>query len=340
MTMLVLFLIVASMNASKITGEQSLRDNSLVNFGEIRETMQAQIDMGPRIPGSEASLLFKDWILDKTSDTWEVNMQNFTYLEMELRNYYITKIGADIPEILFGAHYDSRAIANLDPNPFLTDNPVPGANDGASGVSAILEMMTLIPEGLEEKVGFILFDGEDQGSGGMDSWEWIVGSNYFADNMSEEQVNNTQVFVLFDMIADDELRLPYETNGNRTYIDEIWNTGIDLGYDDIFVIEAGPNLIDDHIPFKRLGIPSVDIIDFTYPEWHTTNDDMDHIDPVSVAIVVDTVLVWLTDRYEFTLSDGTQPTSENTPVHLEFYLFSFLLLGGARKSLDRKTRVI
>jgi hypothetical protein len=323
------------MNTSIITGDQELRGNSPVHINVIEEHMQTQIDMGPRIPGSEESLLFKEWILEQSDDIWEINMQNFTHLDVELRNYYITIIDSELPEILIGAHYDSRAVADRDPNPILKDNPVPGANDGASGVAAILEMMALLPEELSDKVGFILFDGEDQGSGGMENWDWIVGSDYFAGNMSEEQVNNTQVFILFDMIADDELQLPYEMNSNRTYIDEIWNTGIDLGYDDIFLLEGGPNLIDDHIPFKRLGIPSVDIIDFTYPEWHTTNDDMDHIDPVSVAIVVDTVLIWLANRYGITLSEGIQSTTEHTAIHLESYMLSLMLLGVTRKVFKR-----
>lgn len=335
MTLLMLCLLVVSINYAVVAGDQKLRDNSPVHINVIEEHMQVQIDMGPRIPGSEESLLFKDWILEKSDDVWEVNMQNFTYLEIELRNYYITKIDGGIPEILIGAHYDSRAIADRDSNPFLIDNPVPGANDGASGVAAILEMISILQGDLDDKVGFILFDGEDQGSGGMDSWEWIVGSNYFAENMSEEQVNNTQVFILFDMIADDEFQLPYETNSNRTYIDEIWNTGIDLGYEDIFLFESGPNLIDDHIPFKRLGIPSVDIIDFDYPEWHTTSDDMNNIDPVSVGIVIDTVLVWLTNRYNITLSEGIQPTTENTPIHLEFYILGLMLLSITRKVFKR-----
>ena len=61
MTLLMLFLLVAS-TTSVITGDQKLRDNSPVHVSVIEDHMQAQIDMGPRIPGTEESLLFKDWI--------------------------------------------------------------------------------------------------------------------------------------------------------------------------------------------------------------------------------------------------------------------------------------
>ncbi|MCE7737277.1 MAG: M28 family peptidase [Candidatus Heimdallarchaeota archaeon] len=305
-----------------------LRAESPINSASIRNYLQDQIDLGPRIPGTQASLDFSTWLHDTVNSTkWQITTQNYTISDIELRNYWITKAGepiTDYPEYIIGAHYDSRLHADKECGKSTDCAPVPGANDGASGVAGILELMKHIPDELASHIGFVLFDAEDQGGLTLnnDLWGWIWGSEYFVDQMSTEQIDATKAFVLFDMIADDDFRLPFEPNSDSNLVAEIWGMADQLGYGSIFVEEPGTGLIDDHIPFRNVGIPSIDIIDFTYPEHHTTLDDMDHVSEVSVAIVVDVILAWLildvattlslTNDYSSLLSTDQPPSRTST----------------------------
>ncbi|MHA2170442.1 MAG: M28 family peptidase [Candidatus Kariarchaeaceae archaeon] len=304
----------------------SLRSSSPIRSPQIDLLVTEQLALGPRIPGSPGSLAFKEWVITKLPNQWHMQQQNFTYFGVELRNFWITSHPESYPRIIVGAHYDTRAIANNDDtNP---NDPVPGANDGASGVAAILELLNHIPESISSSIGFVLFDGEDQGSGGMRnedgfSWDWIVGSEYFANSLSDTQVNNTDSFILLDMIGDDELELPWEANSDKSLLKEIWTTAAQLGYGSIFVEKAGPRLKDDHIPFIQKGIPSIDIIDFNYPEWHTTHDDIHSINPENIAIVADVIYSWLlTKLTDNSTISSVEPNSSNSSNTNEVSLFS------------------
>ncbi|MCY3412512.1 MAG: M28 family peptidase [Candidatus Heimdallarchaeota archaeon] len=292
------------------SGSALLRQQSSIDQQAITTFIQEQLLLGPRVPGSQASLDFKEWIHDKVQDPWIIETQNFTHKGIELRNYFIHT--ASTPSLLIAAHYDSRARADNDDDPEKHEIPVPGANDGASGVAAILELMYKLPISIREDVGFLLFDGEDQGNGGMDGWDWIVGSSYYASQMSADEIEQTEAFILLDMIGDDDLILKKERNSDNTLTDEIWSLAADLGYSDIFVDIAGYSIIDDHIPFKNKGIDVVDIIDLNYPEWHTTKDDFDHISTENIAIVTDVVYEWIVNRLD--ADPTTVTTSYYTPI--------------------------
>ncbi len=304
------------------TQAAELRDTSIINEDDILKYVNEQLELGPRIPGTAGSDAFNTWIHSKVAEPWFIYTQNFTYKEVELRNYVISTTD-ELPPYLIAAHYDSRAVANNDPNFLKREEPVPGANDGASGVAAILELINKIPVEIQSKIGFLLFDGEDQGSSGIEGWDWIIGSTYFANEMSITEVANTVSFILLDMVGDDELNLKIEQNGDEALTEEVWKLAADLGYADIFLDEQGYNLIDDHIPFKRRGIDTLDIIDFDYPEWHTTNDDIDNISATSIAIVTDVVLSYLTTNNNITIPDNT---SNSVNSDIDFQIFSLLLI--------------
>ena len=289
--------------------EGNLRKDTLVDHEYIHDMVKQQLDLGPRIPGSPGAEAFIDWIQQQIPSPWNVQIQQFEYKNVSLSNLIVTQ-SESLPPILISAHWDSRAIADQDPNFFNRDKPVPGANDGASGVAGILELIKHMPAEDASKFGFLFFDAEDQGYDGIIDWDWIMGSSYFADSMTEEEVNATQALVLLDMIGDDELNIPYEKMSTDYLVDDIWAVAKNLGYDDIFLDEPGYSLIDDHIPFKSRGIPVIDIIDFQYPEWHTINDDLEHISSESIAIVVDVVLSWMKlNFFTYTTDTPTLPSS-------------------------------
>jgi Zn-dependent M28 family amino/carboxypeptidase len=242
---------------------------------------------GPRIPGTEAHEKTSIWIEQQLDSCgWQVHEQTFTYRGQELKNVLAMKHDNLTKDtILLGAHYDTRPNADLDnANPTA---PVPGANDGASGVAVLLELAcTFNFEESHAPIALAFFDGED--SGGIDGWDWIAGSSHFAANLAVLP----RAVIIVDMVGDADLQLYYEKNSDSAVRREIWQTAAELGYAS-FIPEEKYAILDDHTPFLQLGIPAVDVIDFDYPYWHTTQDTLDKISPNSLEQVGRTLKTWL-----------------------------------------------
>jgi Zn-dependent M28 family amino/carboxypeptidase len=198
----------------------------------------------------------------------------------------IAKRNAEDPQIILGAHYDTRMIADQDPDPAKQTEPVPGANDGASGVAVLLELARSLPKDTTP-IWLVFFDTEDQG--GIEGWDWILGSRAFA----EEIPIAPRAVVIVDMIGDADLNIYLERNSNIAIRTEIWSTAEKLGYGDKFINQEKYSMEDDHTPFLEAGIPAVDLIDFDYPYWHTTQDTPDKVSAKSLQAVGDTLLNWI-----------------------------------------------
>ena len=130
-------------------------------------SVTTQVEFGPRVPGSNASMELRDWFMetrpafDWTEDPHSREGYNLTNLEGRLVPENADENGS---VVVLAAHYDSRDRAERDPNPNMTDVPIPGANDGASGVAVLWELARLVPSmGLEHEVWILLTDAEDQG---------------------------------------------------------------------------------------------------------------------------------------------------------------------------------
>jgi Zn-dependent M28 family amino/carboxypeptidase len=105
-----------------------------------------------------------------------------------------------------------------------------------------------------------------------------------------------QAMILLDMVGDSDQQFFYEGNSDPAMRESIWTAAEALGYESAFLRERKFTMLDDHIPFRDLGIPSVDIIDFDYPFWHTTQDTLDKISPQSLERVGLTVETWLEEN--------------------------------------------
>lgn len=253
--------------------------------------LQDQMEFGPRWPGSPGHVEVGDYIVDKLEGFgWEVEEQSFPYQNIEGRNIIArANVGAG-PVIIIGAHYDTRKIADQTPG---SDEPVPGAVDGASGVAILIELArTLDLDQIDNEIWLTFFDVEDQGSGGMPGFDWIVGSSYMANNLEI----TPESMVLVDMVGDADQQLFYEGNSDPALRQIIWQRAAELGYQDVFIQELRHTMIDDHLPFARLGIPAVDIIDFDYPYWHTVEDTADKASPESLHRVGRTLESWLENK--------------------------------------------
>jgi len=188
------------------------------------------------------------------------------------------------PVIILGAHYDTRRSADEeDPNV-----PVMGANDGASGVAVLLELArTLDRDKVQNQIWLAFFDAEDNGR--LDGWEWCVGSTYMADHLEI----TPEAVVVVDMIGDADQQIYLERNSDAGLQTHLWEIAATLGYTNTFISEYRWAMLDDHIPFARRGIPAVDIIDFDYPYWHTTQDTPDKVSAESLERVGRVLEVWL-----------------------------------------------
>jgi len=247
----------------------------------------AQMESGPRVTGTEGNRKVGDYIAEQlTQAGWSVEFQEFTYRGTPARNIIGRANIGDGPIVILGAHYDTRRLADEDPTYFRA--AVPGANDGASGVAVLLELaraLDLAEVGHEIWPAF--FDAED--NGGIEGWDWIVGSTYMANSLSVQP----QVMILVDMIGDADQQIYFDANSDRALSQKVWAIAAQLGYRAYFIPEVRWRMIDDHIPFARRGIPAIDIIDFQYPYWHTTADTADKVSSESLERVGRTLQVFL-----------------------------------------------
>jgi Zn-dependent M28 family amino/carboxypeptidase len=250
---------------------------------------EQQMSYGPRIIGSPAHAAVRMWILESREALgWKTSVHTANYRGVELFNLVGKRGTSDRGPILIGAHYDTRPKADRDP--VNQEAPVPGANDGASGVSVLLELAHVLPADLEgQEVWLVFFDGED--SGGLNDWEWSAGSAAYVDDLTVAP----QAVIIVDMVGAATLRIPREATSDVVLLDEIWDTAGELGAE-AFVQELGVPIMDDHRPFLQRGIPAVDLIGLPYAHWHTTADTLDKLSAESLEQVGRVVHAWILSR--------------------------------------------
>ena len=264
---------------------------------------KAQVEFGPRVPGTVAAKKAGDWIISQMrarADT--VVVQSFTYTtadgkKLQLRNI-LARFRPELKErVLYLTHWDSRPISESASTEAERKMPVPGANDGASGVGMFIALGDALKK-TKPNVGVdLLFtDGEDYGQFGPPEVDVLIGAKYFATHLPSPDYKPLYG-VLWDMIGDKDLRIPYEMISFQQVpevVSRVWQTAADLGYGNIFVQESGGEVIDDHAPLLHAGLRVIDVIDLTYPPHHTPQDTMDKISAKSLGIVGDVATALVT----------------------------------------------
>ncbi len=255
--------------------------------------VKTQVAFGSRVPGTQGHAQIEKWIGDELVKAgWQVDIQKSEALGHPVHNI-VAKRGDGLPQIVIGAHYDTRMFADHDPDQALQKNYVPGANDGASGVAVLLELARSLPKETVP-VWLVFFDAEDNGD--IAGWDWILGSREFVKNNPIQP----RAVVVVDMIGDADLNIYKERNSNPALTDQIWAVAKSLGYENKFIPEYKYSMIDDHTPFLAAGLPAVDLIDFDYPYWHTTQDTPDKVSAESLQAVRATLRLWV-------MQQSTQP---------------------------------
>lgn len=262
-----------------------------VSFDSLQAyaNVQTQVAFGPRTPGSEAHAQVQAWIrAELESAGWMVEIQKTSRLGHPIFNI-IAKRSTEAPQIILGAHYDTRLLADNDADTVSKSKPGPGANDGASGVAVLLELARSLPKDTVP-LWLVFFDAEDQGR--FEGWDWILGSQAF---VAENDIQ-PRAAVIVDMIGDANLNIYFEKNSTPAIRQEIWDTAAALGHGDVFIQTEKFSMIDDHTPFLAENIPAVDIIDFDYPYWHTAQDTPDKVSAQSLGAVGETLWQWVVNQ--------------------------------------------
>lgn len=270
-----------------------------------------QVAMGSRVPGTAAHDSCANYIIRKLQqygvDTMLV--QRGTVTAFDGTSLPLTNIIAGFKpqarkRILLAAHYDTRPWADRDPDPANHSRPIPGANDGASGVGVLLEIArNLQLRRPDVGVDLAFIDCEDYGNNDTAEADdgWCLGSKYWVAHRAPYYAENRPVYgILLDMVGGRDARFHYEYFSQRyaqTPTLKVWSEAEALGYADMFVRSVGGAVNDDHIVLTNSGIPTTDIIECNNvatgsfpPTWHTMADNMDNIDPATLDAVGKTVL--------------------------------------------------
>lgn len=260
--------------------------------------VETQVGFCPRVPGTEAHKLCGDWLAAKLksfgTDVTEQTASLITFdgTRIPMRNIFARVNPNTENRILLLAHWDCRPWADHDPDPAKRNNPVDGANDGASGTAVILELARVLSQE-SNGVGFdILFcDAEDWGEESNDD-SWALGARYFVENPISDGYMPSAA-ILLDMVGAQDatfMREYYSQLSNPALADRIWAIASSLGYDKLFVNKMGSAINDDHVELIKGGIPAIDIIDYRdgsgfYDGWHTSSDNLDAISKETLGAV-------------------------------------------------------
>ena len=242
---------------------------------------------GPRVPGSLAHDRAVEYISrELTQNGWTVEIQSGSINGHEYNNILARK-GQAPSRLLLGSHYDSRLLADSDPDQRLKEMAVPGANDGGSSSAILLELARVFPEEKAAAIELAFFDIEDQGK--IEGWDWILGSREFARRIS----GKPEMMVLLDMVGGHLQTIQPPVNSDKAIYNQIQSKAKEYGYGDQFLDPANYGILDDHVPFLEAHIPSVDLIDIIDPHWHTVSDDLENVNLRSLQRIGDTLTGWI-----------------------------------------------
>jgi glutaminyl-peptide cyclotransferase len=242
-----------------------------------------QVAAGPRVPGMPGHKLVADWLVKELRARADsVEVQAFTHVTvsgdtLRLQNILARFRPADPNRILYVTHWDTRPVAERDPDSTKRNQPIPGANDGASGTAMLLEVADALkqaPPGVG--VDLLFVDGEDYGSFETDSMkDVLIGARYFAQHLPPGY--HPLFAVLWDMVGGrDQLiyQEGYSLDRTPEVVERVWSTAEDLHLGAMFRPVNGGYIVDDHVPLLEAGIRAIDVIGYeNYKTWHHTLED-------------------------------------------------------------------
>jgi Zn-dependent M28 family amino/carboxypeptidase len=262
------------------------------------EHLRQMVAIGPRPAGSAALRQTRAYITRQISSFGlTVQEQPFTAEtpvgRVEMVNLIVRLPGKRTDKILFTGHYDTKLFREFQ---FV------GASDGASSGAFLIELARVLKDAPHEFTYEIIWlDGEEAfckswtECGKPDSPDNTYGSRYYVQAAQKANaIQSIKAMILVDMIGAKDLKIDRETEYSASWLtDIVWGQAAKLGYASVFQNQGG-SIEDDHVAFAKAGVPTIDLIDLNnYPQWHTAQDDLNHVSAKSLQIVGDVVLASL-----------------------------------------------
>jgi Zn-dependent M28 family amino/carboxypeptidase len=255
------------------------------------EHLRQQVTIGPRPSGSPANVKTRDYIKAQLAalgiKTTEQAFDGATPLgPVKMVNIIGTIPGKSADRIVIGSHFDTKLFRNM---------RFVGASDAASSTAALLEIARVLKarKNLPFTIELLFLDGEEA----VIEWQGddnTYGSRYYVDAARKSgSLKSLRDFILLDMVGDRNLTIRRESNSTRWLTDIVWNTAHKLGNRQFMDEET--TVEDDHLPFLKAGVASLDIIDLDYPQWHRADDTLDNVAAHSLQVVGDTLIAALPD---------------------------------------------
>jgi hypothetical protein len=255
--------------------------------------VQRLVDLGPHPAGSDAIGKARDYIEAQLRQSgWQVIRQAFTDDTPRGKIHFVNLIarfagdGTQAPSFLLCSHYYTKLFDTI---------RFVGANDGGSSTGLLLETARVLGQhpNLARKVELAFFDGEEAFEN-FSATDGLYGSRYFARQLQGDDAKKIRGGILFDMIGDRSLDITLPPDSPSLLAQDVFAAAEALKLRKYFSY-LDRNLIDDHAPLNAIGIPTIDIIDFNYPSWHTAGDTMDKISAQSLQIVGSVALYYLAE---------------------------------------------
>jgi len=275
--------------------------------------VEKQLDFGARVSNTSANKKCAVFLSNKlktfipTTQIQYGKMKAFNGTLLDVQNIIASYNPNNLNRVMLCSHWDSRPFADWDPEEKNHTKPVPGANDGASGVGILIEIARQLSINKPDiGVDIILFDTEDYGAPKTykkDSQvedDWGLGAQYWATNPHKKDYR-AKFGILLDMVGAKGAEFymeKYSMNFAPDVVRKVWNTAGDIGYSNFFISQESSAITDDHYYVNTLrNLPTIDIIHHDsnsktgfFPFWHTTKDDITHIDKETLKAVGQTLL--------------------------------------------------
>jgi glutaminyl-peptide cyclotransferase len=241
------------------------------------DDLRYQVELGPRPAKSETARALARWLRDRLPsgriETTKTGYENV-----------VGRLGGNKGKpIVLAAHYDTKDLPGF-----------VGANDGAGGTAAVLEISRALDgvKGLPP-IRFVLFDGEESPDDSKDFYaSGLRGSKPYA----RKHAKRIRALILLDFVAEKgRMRIPRESSSDIELWSRLRAAARTVGAQSAFPDEVSGEVLDDHTPFLRRGVPAIDLIDFTFDCWHKKCDDLSAVSARSLDYTGEAVTQMLLD---------------------------------------------
>jgi glutaminyl-peptide cyclotransferase len=253
-----------------------------------------QMEFGPRTTGGQNSVAMSDWLIEELGKLgWSVYIQPFRVTDAGLPARNIIAVRGEGPTALLATGYDTRLFADQDRNSERTSQPVPGANDGASGTAVLLELARALDVASSgHEICLVFFDAGKNEE--IPDWDGNLGKRYFVEQLGAlPRCGDPQFAIVIDGIGDTDQRIFRPQPGDTALTNALWGVAAELGYERWIINRLPDTSTNTQGPFLEAGIRSIEIFDANYAHRQTTADTLDKVSAESLHRIGRMLEIWL-----------------------------------------------